>query len=134
MTNIQATPAIKVTETSDAPLPLGHYSQAVVHNDIAYVSGQLPIDPSDPDKAPGSIEEQTLQTLKNLDAVLVASGSSKDRVLKVTIYISDIAYWAKANEVYASFFGNHKPARAAVPTKELPENYLIEIEAIAALN
>ena len=75
------------TQTGNAPAPAGHYSQAVVHGDLVYVSGQLPIVPQSGEKITGSIEDQTLQTLKNVSAILEAAGSSLDRVLKVTIYI-----------------------------------------------
>ncbi len=124
---------MKIIETSEAAKPLGHYSQAVVHDGIVYVSGQLPIDPNNTDHFLETVEEQTMQTLKNLKAVLIASGSDIDLVLKTTVYISDISIWAQVNHVYAEFFGNHKPARAAVPTKNLPKGYLVEIEAIAAV-
>ena len=76
----------------------------------------------------------TLLTLNNLEAVLRASHSQKENVLKVTIFISDISLWADANAIYGEFFGDHKPARSAVPTKDLPKGFLIEIEAIAFEN
>ena len=124
---------MKIIETSEAAKPLGHYSQAVVHDGIVYVAGQLPIDPDNTDQFLETVEEQTMQTLKNLKAVLIASGSDIDSVLKTTVYISDISIWAQVNHVYAEFFGDHKPARAAVPTKNLPKGYLVEIEAVAAV-
>ena len=80
-----------------------------------------------------SIEDQTLQTLKNVEAILQAAGSSTDKVLKVTIYIPDMDLWSKVNEVYSDFFGDHKPARAVVPTRKLHAGFKIEVEAIAAL-
>ncbi len=123
---------MKTIFTNQAPAPLGHYSQAIAHNGLIYVAGQLPLTVQDPSSAKGSIEEQTELTLKNLEAILLAAGSDKNHVLKVTIFITDISLWAKANEVYGRFFGDHKPARSAVPVKELPRNCLIEIEAIAA--
>ena len=100
---------------------------------LVYVSGQLPIDLENPDKPIGSIEEQTLITLQNLEKVLLAANSDKSHVLKATIFISDITLWAAANKVYGNFFGSHKPARSAVPTKDLPKGFQIEIEAIAAV-
>ena len=120
--------------TPDAPEPAGHYSQAVVHNNLVYVSGQLPIDPKTGEKRIGSIEEQTEQALKNLAAILRAAGSNLNQVIKTTVYISDIELWGRVNEVYAKFFGEHRPARAVVPTKNLHFGFQIEIEAIAALN
>tara|TARA_B100000427_G_scaffold329637_1_gene346754 strand:+ start:4239 stop:4616 length:378 start_codon:yes stop_codon:yes gene_type:complete len=121
-----------IIETDLAAKPLGHYSQALVHNGLVYVSGQLPIDPADESRFLETVEDQTLQTLHNLQAVLVAANSDKSLVLKATVYISDISIWAQVNQVYASFFGDHLPARSAVPTKNLPKGYLVEIDAIAA--
>ena len=99
---------------------------------MVYVAGQLPIDPQDESRFLETVEEQTLQTLNNLQAVLEAANSDRSLVLKATVYISDISIWAQVNEVYASFFGDHKPARSAVPTKNLPKGYLVEIDVIAA--
>jgi 2-iminobutanoate/2-iminopropanoate deaminase len=123
---------MEIISTELASKPLGHYSQAVVHNGLVYVAGQLPIDPQDESRFLETVEDQTLQTLKNLQAVLEAANSDKSLVLKATVYISDISIWAQVNEVYASFFGDHKPARSAVPTKNLPKGYLVEIDVIAA--
>lgn len=119
--------------TSDAPAPAGHYSQAIVHDNIVYVAGQLPIDPKTGAKRVGSIEEQTEQALRNLAAILEAANSDLDHVLKVTVYVSDIQLWDGVNRVYARFFGDHRPARAVVPTRELHFGFQIEIEAIAAV-
>jgi len=123
---------MEIISTELASKPLGHYSQAVVHNGLVYVAGQLPIDPQDESRFLETVEEQTLQTLNNLQAVLEAANSDRSLVLKATVYISDISIWAQVNEVYASFFGDHKPARSAVPTKNLPKGYLVEIDVIAA--
>jgi 2-iminobutanoate/2-iminopropanoate deaminase len=123
---------MKAIETSNAPLPLGHYSQGIIHNGLVYVSGQLPIDPKDPNKIITDIHEQTIQTLKNLDEVLKAANSDKFHVLKVTIFISSLEVWPAANTAYSEFFETHKPARSAVPTNGLPKGYAVEIEAIAA--
>jgi 2-iminobutanoate/2-iminopropanoate deaminase len=119
--------------TINAPQPAGHYSQAMVHNDIIYVSGQLPIVPETGEKILGPIEEQTAQVLKNLAAILKAAKSDLKRVLKTTVYVSDIGLWDKVNAVYKEFFGKHRPARAVVPTRELHFGFQIEIEAIAAV-
>ncbi len=123
---------MEIIHTEKAANPLGHYSQAVVHNGLVYVSGQLPIDPEDETLFLETVEEQTIQTLKNVQAVLEGANSDKSLVIKSTVYISDISIWAQVNQVYAEFFGDHKPARAAVPTKHLPKGYLVEIEVIAA--
>ncbi|MGL1861626.1 MAG: Rid family detoxifying hydrolase [Pseudodesulfovibrio sp.] len=119
--------------TPDCPAPAGHYSQGVLHNGLLYVSGMLAVDPKTGEKILGSIEEQTLQALENIDAVLKASGTSRDKVLKCTCYISDIDLWGQVNTVYAEFFGDHKPARAVVPTRELHFGFKIEIECIAVV-
>ena len=124
---------IKSILTPNAPTPGGHYSQAVVHNGLVYVSGQLPIDPKTGEKKLGSIEEQTEQTLENIRAILQAAGSDLNRVLKMTVYVSDISLWGKVNEVYARVMGDHRPARAVVPVKDLHHGFQIEIEAIAGL-
>ncbi|MBL8188406.1 MAG: RidA family protein [Acidobacteria bacterium] len=120
-------------ETSNAPKPGGHYSQAVIHNGLIYISGQLPIDPVTGEKKLGSIEEQTEQVLANLRAIVEAAGSNMNRMLKTTIYVSDIEHWGKVNEIYARTFGEHRPARAVVPVKDLHYGFKIEVEAIAAL-
>lgn len=123
---------IRTVFTPEASRPAGHYSQAVVHNGTVYVSGLLPIDPASSEKKLGPIEEQVEQALKNMDAILRAAGSGLPRVLKVTIYVTDIGDWPMVNEVYARFFGEHKPARAVVPVKELHYGFKVEVECIAA--
>ena len=123
---------MQAIETRDAPTAAGHYSQAIVHNGVVYVAGQLPIDPTDKNRPVGSIEEQTERTLRNVEAILVAAGSGLDRVLQMTIYISDIELWGGVNTAYSRVMGSHKPARAVVPVKDLHYGYQIEIQAIAA--
>jgi 2-iminobutanoate/2-iminopropanoate deaminase len=124
---------ISYISTPRAPTPAGHYSQATVHNGVVYVSGQLPINPSTGAKVLGTIEEQTEQVLNNLVAILDEAGSDPDHVLKVTVYVADIGLWDRVNAVYARFFGETRPARAVVPTKELHHGLLIEIDAVAAV-
>jgi 2-iminobutanoate/2-iminopropanoate deaminase len=119
--------------TPNAPTPAGHYSQAVVHGGLVFVAGQLPIDPRDPSRPPGSIEDQTMRALSNVAAILTAAGSGLDRVLQMTIYVSDVSLWGKVNAVFARVMGNHRPARAVVPSGELRHGMLIEIQAIAAV-
>ncbi len=123
---------IRTVLTENAPLPGGHYSQAVVYNGLVFVSGQLSINPKTGEKMLGSIEEQTEQALKNVAEILRGADSDLDRVLKMTVYISDINLWAAVNQDYARVMGEHKPARAVIPTGELHYGFLIEIEAIAA--
>lgn len=117
-----------------APPPSGHYSPGVVHNGLVYVSGQLPRVPGKPaDFALPSIEEQTRQALSNAEAVLQAAGSRRDLVLRATLYVSDISYWPAVDAEYASFFGDHRPARAIVPVGKFKNGFLIEIDMIAAV-
>jgi 2-iminobutanoate/2-iminopropanoate deaminase len=124
---------MKAILTDNAPRPAGHYAQAIVHHNTAYISGQLAIDPKTGTKCLDSIEEETLQVLKNLSAILTAAGSDINKVLKTTVYIADASLWGQVNEAYGAFFGDHRPARAVVPTKELPFGFRVEIEAIATL-
>lgn len=119
--------------TPDAPTPAGHYSQAIVHDGLVYVAGQLAIDPAGGPAVVGTIEEQTERTLRNVEAVLRAAGSDLAHVLQMTVYVSDIALWARVNATYARIMGEHRPARAVVPVKDLHHGYQIEIQAIAAL-
>jgi len=125
---------MKEISTPNAPKPAGHYSQAIVHNNIVYVSGQLPVDPKTGEKRIGSIEEQTEQALKNLSEILKAAGSNLEQVIKTTVYVSDIELWGRVNTVYSRFFGEHRPARAVVPTRDLHFGFQIEIEAIASVS
>ena len=120
-------------QTPDAPVPGGHYSQAVVHNELVYLSGILPITATGQKLAEATIAEQTDQVLANLDAILKAAGSKRENVLKVTVFVSDISMWGTINQVYAKFFGDHRPARSVVPCSLLHYGFGIELEAIATI-
>ncbi|AIF51677.1 RidA family protein [Pelosinus sp. UFO1] len=123
---------MQIVSTPHSRESKGHYSPAVIHGDLVYVSGQLPINYAVGETLPaGGIEEQTRQALKNLDDILKQCGSNKQQVLKTTVYIPDITYWPVVNEIYAEFFGDHKPSRTIVPTNTLHFDAMIEIEAIA---
>jgi 2-iminobutanoate/2-iminopropanoate deaminase len=124
---------MKSIETPHAPRPAGHYAQAVVHGGLVFVAGQLPIDPERPGEIPEGIEAQTERALRNVEAILKAAGSGLDRLLSVTVYLSDLALWGRVNETYAKVMGTHRPARAVVPTAPLHYGALLEISAIAAL-
>jgi 2-iminobutanoate/2-iminopropanoate deaminase len=115
------------------PIPKGHYSQGIVHNGLVYVSGQLPIDMTTREIENGSIETQTELALRNVEAVLLAAGSDLNHVVQMTIYVSEMELWDKVNEVYARILGEHRPARAIVPVKDLHFDTKIEIQAIAAV-
>lgn len=124
---------IRAVLTSKAPSPAGHYVQATVWGGLVHISGQLPVRP-DGSHAPGAtFEEQARQAIANLLAVLKASGSRPERLLKVTAYIVGVENWPRFNGVYASMLGDAKPARAVVPVTELHYGYLVEIDAVAAL-
>jgi reactive intermediate/imine deaminase len=123
---------MKIIEIPNIPQPKGHYSHCVEHNGTLYVSGQLPFVPQTRE-LPEGIEAQTLQVLKNVENILVQAGSAIDKVLQVRIYIPDMIHWDKVNEVYAKFFGNHKPARCVVPSRDLHYGVLIEVEVTAYL-
>jgi 2-iminobutanoate/2-iminopropanoate deaminase len=117
----------------DQPQPKGHYSPGIVHNGLVYVSGQLPMDLVTREPFAGDIKTQTELALRNVAAVLQAAGSGLTQVLQMTIYISDIELWGEVNETYASVMGDHRPARAIVPVKDLHFGTKIEIQAIAAV-
>ena len=118
--------------TNAAPAPAGHYSQAIRHNGLVFVSGQLPLDPVSKEVAEGGIEPQMRQVMANISAILEASGSGLDNILKATIYIPDSSYWPEINRVYAECMGDHKPARAVIPCGDLHYGVLLEMEVIAA--
>ena len=124
---------IKSIQTPNAPSPGGHYSQAIAYGGLVFVAGQLSIDPKTGEKKLGSIEEQTEQALRNVEAILKAANSDLSRVLKMTVYVSDIDLWGAVNTVYARVMGEHRPARAVIPTRDLHYGFLIEIDAIAAI-
>ena len=117
----------------NAPAAGGHYSQAIVHAGFAFVAGQLPFVPGSTDRTVGTIEEQTEQTLRNVGAVLDAAGSSLAKTVQMTIYVSDMELWGAVNTAYARVMGDHRPARAIVPVKDLHFDTKIEIQAIAAV-
>lgn len=124
----------KIIQTDCAPQAIGPYSQAVVYNGVAYLSGQIPIDPATGELVPADIVTQTERVLENLKLLLGACGSSMSTVLKTTVYLKDMNHFAQMNEVYARFFTESPPARAAVEAARLPKDVLIEVDAIAAVD
>jgi 2-iminobutanoate/2-iminopropanoate deaminase len=122
---------LKIVETKDAPAAIGPYSQAVIHGGLVYCSGQIPLNPSTGEILDGSIEEQTHQVMKNLQAVLQAAGSAWSGVIRTTIYLQNLENFAKVNEVYASYLSKPYPARATVQVAKLPRGVGVEIDAIA---
>lgn len=122
---------LKYVETSGAPEAIGPYSQAIIVNGMVYCSGQIPFDPETMKQVEGGVEAQTEQVLRNLSAVLEAAGSSLGQVVKTTVFLKDMDDFAAMNAVYARFFGDHRPARAAVQAARLPRDVDVEIECIA---
>ena len=118
---------------SNAPEPKGHYSPAVEQNGLIFVSGQLPMNLQTGEVETGAIELQTEIALRNVEAILKEANSDLNHVLQMTIYISEMGDWATVNEVYKKILGEHKPARAIVPVKDLHFGTKIEIQAIAAV-
>jgi len=121
----------KIVSTSKAPEAIGPYSQAVIHNNILYCSGQIALIPETMKIVDGGIEEQTKQVMKNLEAILTEAGSSMDKVLKCSIFLDDMADFATVNDIYGSYFKKNPPARETVAVKTLPKNVLVEISCIA---
>ncbi|MDI6711127.1 MAG: RidA family protein [Bacillota bacterium] len=121
----------RVISTDRAPAAVGPYSQAVERGGMVFVSGQLPLDPMTGAPVAGDIRTQTARCLENIAAVLAAAGLSLADVVKVTVYLTDLADFAVVNEVYAAHFAEPYPARAAVQVAALPKGAALEIEAIA---
>jgi 2-iminobutanoate/2-iminopropanoate deaminase len=117
--------------TDKAPKAIGPYSQAIVTDNVVYTAGQVALDPASGELVGKTVAEQTEQALKNIAAVLAASGSSLGQVVKTTVYLADMADFAAMNEVYAKHFGGHRPARSTVQAAGLPKGALVEIDAIA---
>ena len=119
--------------TERAPKAVGPYNQAVVHQGVAYLCGQGPLDPATGRVVEGGIEEQTERVLQNLGAVLEAAGSSFGQVLKVTVFLKDMNDFQKMNRIYSRYFPAAPPARSTVEAARLPLDTLVEIDAIAAV-
>lgn len=123
-----------IVVTAQAPQAIGPYSQAVVYNGFAFLSGQIPLDPATGQLVNGDITVQTERVLENLKAVLEASGSSLDRVVKTTVYLKNMGDFAKMNEAYGRYFLSNPPARATIEAARLPKDVQVEIDAIAGVS
>ena len=123
---------MKKISTDRAPAAIGPYSQAIVHGDLVFTSGQIPLDPSTGAVVEGGIAEQAERVMQNLAAVLEAAGSSFDRAIKTTCFLADMSDFATFNEVYAKYFTS-APARSCVAVKTLPKGVLVEVEVIAEI-
>ena len=127
-------PKIKIL-TEKAPAPIGPYSQAIaVEGKLLFTAGQIPIDPASGTVTGPDIKSQTLQALKNLEAVLLAGGSSLQQVVKTTVFLKDMNDFAAMNEVYGEFFASNAPARSTVEVARLPKDVKVEIEAVALID
>lgn len=124
---------LKKIHTENAPKAIGPYSQGIIHNDIFYSSGQIPINPKSGNIEVSDIKDQTKQVMENLKAVLKEANSDFDNVIKTTCFLSDMSYFAEFNEVYAEYFNEHRPARSCVAVKELPKSVKVEVELIAVV-
>lgn len=117
--------------TEKAPAAIGPYSQAIEVNNMVFLSGQLPVEPSTGEFVQGGIKEQTAQSFENIKNILAQAGMTTANIVKTTVFLADMSLFAEMNEVYASNFSGDYPARSAFAVKSLPKNALVEIECIA---
>ena len=125
--------ATQTIATPGAPRAIGPYSQGIKANGFVFTAGQVGFDPESGELVDGGIAEQTHRVLQNLRAILRAGGTDVDQVVKTTVFLVDLADFALMNEVYAEFFGDHRPARSTVAVASLPRGARVEIEAVATL-
>lgn len=123
----------QIIHTGDAPAAIGTYSQAVRVGDTVWISGQIPLDPATKELVSGDIETEIRRVFDNLRAIATAAGGTLDDAVKVTIFLTDLAHFAKVNEVMAQYFAQPYPARAAVGVAALPRGARVEIECVLAL-
>jgi 2-iminobutanoate/2-iminopropanoate deaminase len=121
----------EVIQTDGAPKAIGPYSQALATADLVFISGQIALDPATGEMVRGGFADQAKRVLANLDAILQAARCTRESVVKVTVYLTDIACFAEFNEIYAAFFGKHRPARAVVGVAALPRGAQVELEGLA---
>ena len=124
---------MQIITSSKAPAPIGPYNQAVIHNGILYMSGQIAIDPATGNMVLDNIQTETHQVMRNLQAVLEAAGTNFNKAIKTTIFLSDMQLFAQVNEVYGSYFTANFPARETVAVKTLPRNVNIEVSITAVI-
>jgi 2-iminobutanoate/2-iminopropanoate deaminase len=125
---------LKAVRAENAPKAIGPYSQAIVHGNLVFTSGQIAIDPKSGNIESDTLEGQTEQVLNNIRSILLATGTDLERVLRCTVYLTNIAEFQAFNNVYARFFGIIPPARTTVEVTRLPKGAKIEIDAIASLD
>lgn len=122
---------MKTIQTQNAPKAVGPYSQGVFVKDTLYVSGQIPFDPKTNALISNDIKDQTRQSLENVLAIVETAGLTKENIVRCTVFMTNLSDFPLMNEVYSHFFGEHKPARAAVEVRRLPKDVMVEIDAIA---
>ena len=122
---------MRFVSTASAPKAIGPYSQGVIANGFLYTAGQIALDPATMEVGAEGITEQTEQVMKNLSAILASAGSDFSRVVKTTVFLTDMADFQAMNEVYARVFGSHRPARSTVAVSGLPKGVRVEIEVVA---
>jgi 2-iminobutanoate/2-iminopropanoate deaminase len=120
-------------QTDQAPAAIGPYSQGMITGDLVFTAGQIALDPATGEIAAEGITDQTHRVMQNLSAILEAAGASLQSVVKTTVFLQDMGEFTAMNEVYASYFGDHKPARSTVQAARLPRDVKVEIEAIARI-
>lgn len=120
-----------IINTAEAPAPIGPYSQAVRAGDFLYISGQIPVDPKTGELVTKTLKEEAIQVLENLSAILQEAGCTFSNLIKTTIFLSDMSYFAELNEIYGSYFHANFPARETIAVKGLPKGVNIEISAVA---
>lgn len=125
---------LRSIRTDRAPEAIGPYSQAIVAGNLVFTAGQIPLDPATGELVQGDVAAQTERVIENLRAILEAAGSSLTKVVKTTVFLADMNDFAAMNEVYARYFGDHRPARSTVQAARLPRDVRVEIEAVAVLD
>jgi 2-iminobutanoate/2-iminopropanoate deaminase len=124
---------MRTISTDKAPKAIGPYSQGIAASGFLFLSGQVPLDPGTGQLVQGTVQEEVTRVLENLKAVLEASGSGLHRVVRTTVYLTNLEEFTAMNEVYARYFGEHRPARSTVQVSALPRGARVEIDAIASL-
>lgn len=125
---------MQIINTSAAPAPIGPYNQAILHNGLLYMSGQIAIDPVTGELVQESLAAETHQVMRNLQAVLDAAGTNFSKAIKTTIFLSDMSLFAEVNGIYGSYFDGHFPARETVAVKGLPKGVNVEISMLVAVD
>jgi 2-iminobutanoate/2-iminopropanoate deaminase len=124
---------MQIINTENAPAPIGPYNQAVTHNGLLYISGQIPMHSKTGDIITHSIKDATTLVMENLKAIITEAGTSFEQAIKATIFITDMGQFAEINEIYGRYFSNHYPARETVQVSALPKGVHVEISMIVAL-